>query len=187
MSFFTLKQKDTFTSARLGEINIRGIKVETPVFMPVGTLGSVKTMSPMEVEGLGYNLILGNTYHLYLRPGDEYIKEMGQLHRFISWNNLILTDSGGFQIFSLKGLNKVTEEGVKFQSHIDGSYHFLTPEKVIEIQANLGSDISMVLDEPVEFPATEERSRKALDITVKWAERSLIRHRQLKKEKTIHE
>jgi len=185
MSFFTLLYEDTFTAARLGTLQIRGITVETPVFMPVGTVGSVKTQTPFEVADYGYNLILGNTYHLYLRPGDEYIKEMGGLHKFISWDKLMLTDSGGFQVFSLKEFNKVTEEGVKFQSHLDGSYHFFTPEKVIQIQANLGSDISMVLDEPVEHPATAERSRKAMEITIKWAKQSIIEHRRLQDEGRI--
>ena len=138
-------------NARAGIIDIRGIQVATPVFMPVGTSATVKAINVRDLEEIDYSIILSNSYHLYLRPGDELIQQMGGLHRFMNWNRLILTDSGGFQLFSLKRLRKkISDEGVTFQSHLDGSSHFLNPEKVIKIQQNLGSDIMMVLDECLE-------------------------------------
>ena len=133
--------------ARAGKITTPHGEIETPVFMPVGTQATVKTMTPEELETIGAEIILGNTYHLYLRPSDELIAKFGGLHKFMNWNKPILTDSGGFQVFSLGALRKITEEGVKFSSHIDGSKHFLSPEKSIEIQNNLGSDIVMLFDE----------------------------------------
>ncbi len=156
---------------RLGLIKTARGDIETPCFMPVGTLGTVKSMTPEEVAGLGASIILGNTYHLYLRPGHELIKELGGLHKFMNWNKPILTDSGGFQVFSLGKLRKISEEGVEFRSHLDGSKHFLSPEKAIEIQLALGSDIMMVLDECTPYPATREYTEESLALTTRWARR----------------
>ena len=139
--------------------------------MPVGTLGSVKGISQDVLEELGVEILLGNTYHLYLRPGVETVRKMGGLHRFMSWDRAILTDSGGFQVFSLTDLRKVSEEGVAFRSHLDGSSHFLSPEKAMEIQIGLGADVIMAFDECTEYPATAERARASMDLTLRWAER----------------
>jgi queuine tRNA-ribosyltransferase len=146
--------------------------VQTPVFMPVGTAGSVKAVPQHLLEQLGAEIILGNTYHLYLRPGHELIWRMGGLHRFISWPRAMLTDSGGFQVFSLNELRKVTAEGVRFRSHLDGSSHLFSPERSIEIQIALGADILMVFDECTEYPADRGRARRSLDLTLSWAARS---------------
>src|SRR5215469_6286118 len=146
--------------------------VETPVFMPVGTLGSVKGMPQDLLEELGVEVLLGNTYHLYLRPGVETVQQMGGLHGFMAWDRAILTDSGGFQVFSLNELRKVTEEGVTFRSHLDGSSHFFTPESAIEAEIGLGADIIMAFDECTEFPAEKERVRASMEMTLRWAERS---------------
>lgn len=159
------------THARAGVIQTTRGKVETPVFMPVGTLGTVKSLTPDELMRAGAQIILGNTYHLYLRPGCEVIAHFDGLHKFMSWQGPILTDSGGFQIFSLAKLAKISEAGVTFQSHIDGSRHLLTPEKVIEIQTCLGSDIIMCLDQCLQHPASRAETREALEITTRWAER----------------
>ncbi len=145
--------------------------VETPVFMPVGTRGSVKSVSPEELLEAGARIILGNTYHLYLRPGCDVISRFAGLHQFMHWGGPILTDSGGFQVFSLAKLAKISEEGVTFQSHLDGSSHLLTPGKVIDIQNCLGADIIMCLDVCIQYPATREDSQAALEITTKWAQR----------------
>ncbi len=147
--------------------------VETPVFMPVGTAGSVKAVPQDIVESLGAQIILGNTYHLYLRPGHEAIRRMGGLHRFISWPRAMLTDSGGFQVFSLSSLRKVTDEGVRFRSHLDGSSHFFTPEHSMDVQIALGADIAMAFDECTEYPATRDRAQQSLRLTMAWARRSL--------------
>lgn len=154
--------------ARLGKLKLSHGIVETPVFMPVGTRATVKTLTPDEVKELGAEIILSNTYHLYLRPGDELIKDLGGLHKFMNWDLPILTDSGGFQVFSLGRLRKITEEGVAFQSHIDGSKHFISPEKSIAIQQNLGSDIMMAFDECVEYPAPREYVKESLELTHRW-------------------
>ncbi len=146
--------------------------VETPVFMPVGTVASVKAVPQHLLEELGARIILGNTYHLYLRPGHELIRRMGGLHRFMSWHRAILTDSGGFQVFSLNELRKVTEDGVEFRSHLDGGKHFFSPEHSMDVQIALGSDIAMAFDECTEYPADYARARKSLDLTLRWAERS---------------
>jgi queuine tRNA-ribosyltransferase len=168
---FEIIAESTTTRARAGVIQTaRGI-VETPVFMPVGTLGTVKSLTPDELLSSGAQIILGNTYHLYLRPGCEVIEQFDGLHEFMGWQGPILTDSGGFQIFSLAKLAKISEEGVTFQSHIDGSRHLLTPEKVIEIQTRLGSDIIMCLDQCIQHPASRAETREALEITSRWAER----------------
>jgi len=147
-------------------------QVQTPVFMPVGTVGSVKAVPQHLLEALGAQIILGNTYHLYLRPGLEVVRRMGGLHRFMSWPRGLLTDSGGFQVFSLNELRKVSAEGVEFRSHLDGSLHHLSPERSIKIQIALGADILMVFDECTEYPADRERARRSLDLTLEWAARS---------------
>jgi queuine tRNA-ribosyltransferase len=146
--------------------------VETPVFMPVGTAASVKAVPQHLLEELDAQIILGNTYHLYLRPGHELIRRMGGLHRFMSWPRPILTDSGGFQVFSLNELRKVSDEGVQFRSHLDGSSHFFSPEHSMDVQIALGADLCMAFDECTEYPADRERTRRSLDITLRWAERS---------------
>ncbi len=158
--------------ARLGEISTPHGKITTPVFMPVGTQGSVKAMTHRMMKDLGTEIILGNTYHLYLRPGMELIKDFGGLHSFINWDRPILTDSGGFQIFSMSDLNKITEEGAHFKSHLDGSSHMLTPEKSIEIQMTLGSDIIMAFDECTPYPATRQQTAESADLTTRWGKRS---------------
>jgi queuine tRNA-ribosyltransferase len=147
--------------------------VVTPVFMPVGTAGSVKAVPQETVESLGAQIILGNTYHLYLRPGHEAIRRMGGLHRFISWPHGLLTDSGGFQVYSLTQLRKVSDEGVRFRSHLDGSSHFFTPEHSMDVQIALGADICMAFDECTEYPADRDRARESLRLTMAWAQRSL--------------
>ena len=146
--------------------------VETPVFMPVGTLASVKGVSQDLLEELGVQILLGNTYHLYLRPGVEQVRKLGGLHRFMAWPRAILTDSGGFQVFSLNDLRKVTEEGVTFRSHLDGSSHFFSPESAMEAQIGLGADIIMAFDECTEFPADPNRVRSSMELTLRWAARS---------------
>ena len=158
--------------ARTGRLATPHGVVETPVFMPVGTLASVKGISQDILEELGVEILLGNTYHLYLRPGIEQIRKLGGLHRFMAWPRAILTDSGGFQVFSLNDLRKVTEQGVTFRSHLDGSSHFLGPESAMEAQIALGADIIMAFDECTEYPADEERGRKSMELTLRWAERS---------------
>jgi queuine tRNA-ribosyltransferase len=146
--------------------------VETPAFMPVGTAGSVKAVAQDLLLELGAQIVLGNTYHLYLRPGHELIRSLGGLHRFMSWERALLTDSGGFQVFSLSDLRKVTEDGVHFRSHLDGSSHLFTPERSIEIQIALGADIIMAFDECTEYPADQGRSRESMEMTLRWARRS---------------
>jgi queuine tRNA-ribosyltransferase len=146
--------------------------VETPVFMPVGTLASVKGITQDLLEELGVNILLGNTYHLYLRPGVEQVRKLGGLHGFMSWKRAILTDSGGFQVFSLNELRKITEEGVTFRSHLDGSAHFFSPESAMESQIGLGADIIMAFDECTEYPADATRLRESMELTLRWAERS---------------
>src|SRR6266851_4472438 len=159
------------SGARLGRLTTPHGVIDTPAFMPVGTQGTVKGLTQQALGELGVQILLGNTYHLYLRPGHERIRRLGGLHRFMSWPRAILTDSGGFQVFSLADLRKVTDDGVIFRSHLDGSEHSLTPEKSIEIQQALGSDIAMVLDECIEYPADRERAAAAVKRTTKWARR----------------
>jgi queuine tRNA-ribosyltransferase len=168
---FTQIAKDPGCGARLGTIGTPHGDIRTPAFMPVGTQGAVKALMPEQVRGLGADIILGNTYHLYLRPGHRLIAAHGGLHRFMNWQRPILTDSGGFQIYSLGNLRRMAEEGVTFQSHIDGSSHFLSPETAVEIQEALGSDIMMCLDECIAYPATREEVERALARTARWAER----------------
>ncbi|MBI3912342.1 MAG: tRNA guanosine(34) transglycosylase Tgt [Armatimonadetes bacterium] len=170
---FQITQLDTGSGARRGRLATPRAVVETPVFMPIGTQGSVKALSQQEVASLGYRLILGNTYHLHLRPGEELIRRAGGLHRFIGWDGAILTDSGGFQIFSLESRRRISDEGVLFRSHIDGSEHLFTPENVVDIQAALGSDIMMALDECPPYPCDRERARVAMERTHVWARRAL--------------
>jgi queuine tRNA-ribosyltransferase len=176
---FEIIKKDTLSKARLGRVETDHGSFTTPAFLPVGTQGSVKSLTPEELVEIGVEAILGNTYHLYLRPGHETIGRLGGLHAFIHWERPILTDSGGFQIFSLGSLRKVSEEGVIFQSHLDGSSHFLTPEKVMEIQRVLGIDIAMVLDECVPYPSPYEYVKVSTERTSRWAERCL----EVKREK----
>jgi len=166
---FTVIAQDPACAARLGKIGTPHGEVLTPVFMPVGTQGTVKTLTPEQVAGLGAQIILGNTYHLYLRPGHRLIQQLGGLHRFMNWHGPILTDSGGFQIYSLGALRTITEEGAHFQSHIDGSRHFLSPESAVEIQEALGSDIMMCLDECLSYPAERDEIEKSLARTARWA------------------
>lgn len=149
------------------------------MFMPVGTKASVKSMSPRELEEIGFKIILANAYHLYLRPGDGLIKKAGGIHKFMSWNNAVLTDSGGFQVMSLQPFRKITPDGIEFTSHIDGTYHEFTPEKVIEIEHNIGADIIMPLDECTPYPSSYEYAEYSANLTVQWARRCQERHEQL--------
>jgi len=170
---FQIVHRDPETLARTGVLELPHGKVHTPAFMPVGTLGTVKSILHRDVEALGYRLILGNTYHLYLRPGMDVIDTFGDLHRFSGWNHNILTDSGGYQIFSLARLRKIRDEGVEFQSHIDGSRHFLTPESVVDIQRRLGSDVQMALDVCTGHGASRKEAEEASRVTTAWAERAV--------------
>jgi queuine tRNA-ribosyltransferase len=170
---FEIIKRDPLAKARLGRIVTRHGTITTPAFLPVGTQGTVKSLTPEELVEVGVEGILGNTYHLYLKPGHETIGRLGGLHRFIHWERPILTDSGGYQVFSLAKLRKISEDGVTFQSHIDGSEHFLTPEKVMEIQRTLGSDIAMALDECVPYPSPHEYVKASTKLTTLWAERCL--------------
>jgi len=177
---FELLKKDPKTKARRGILHTPHGDVQTPVFMPVGTQATVKAMKPEDVAGLGHegsHIILGNTYHLYLRPGHELIKRAGGLHKFMNWNRAILTDSGGFQVFSLGKMRKITEEGVRFQSYIDGSYHMFTPEKSMEVQEALGSDIMMAFDECAPYPSDRKYVEQSLELTTRWLKRCKDYHR----------
>jgi queuine tRNA-ribosyltransferase len=168
---FEVSQSDP-TGARRGRLTTPHGMIETPVFMPVGTAATVKSLTQEALEELGAGIILANTYHLYLRPGHALVRKLGGLHRFMSWNRAILTDSGGYQVFSLSELRKITDEGVRFRSHLDGSEHLLTPEKAAEIQLALGSDIAMVLDECIETPAPRDKAAAAVKRTAVWAKRA---------------
>ncbi|MFH0941358.1 MAG: tRNA guanosine(34) transglycosylase Tgt [Candidatus Omnitrophota bacterium] len=173
---FKVTHKDTQTAARSGLLTLdRGV-IQTPIFMPVGTQGTVKSLSPKDLEECSAQIILGNAYHLFLRPGLDIIREAGGLHKFMNWHKPILTDSGGYQIFSLSLLRKVKDEGLDFQSHLDGTRHFLTPEDVIRVQQALGSDIMMPLDECVHYPVSFEQAQIALERTTLWASRSKKEH-----------
>ncbi len=162
----------TYGTARRGTMGLPHGVVETPIFMPVGTAGTVKAVPQDTLETIGTQILLGNTYHLYLRPGHERIRRLGGLPQFMSWPHPILTDSGGFQVFSLNKLRKVSEEGVRFRSHLDGSSHFFSPEHSMEVQIALGADICMVFDECTEYPASRERAQESLELTLRWARRS---------------
>ncbi len=176
MKGFRIEAVSRGCGARAGIISTARGDILTPVFMPVGTKATVKAMAPFELQQIGAQIILANTYHLYLRPGREVVREAGGLHRFMAWPGHILTDSGGFQVFSLSTLREISEEGVRFRSHIDGSEHNMTPELSIRIQEDLGSDIAMCFDECVRYPCTREESEAALGRTLRWAERCRASH-----------
>jgi len=167
------------SGARLGKVHTPHGSFDTPAFMPVGTQATVKGMSPKELEEMDAQIILSNTYHLYLRPGHELIRQAGGLHKFMNWNRPILTDSGGFQVFSLSSLNKISEKGVEFSSHKDGSKHFLSPEKAIEIQNALGADIIMAFDECIPYPADRIYTKNSLERTTRWASRCKETHKNI--------
>ncbi len=174
---FTVLKKDANSRARLGRLLTSHGVIETPAFMPVGTQGTVKGVLPRDLREMGCQILLGNTYHLYLRPGHDIVRNLGGLHRFMGWEGPILTDSGGYQVFSLGAMRKISEEGARFQSHLDGSTHLLTPEKAVEIQEALGSDIAMVLDECIPHDASRSYVRDSTERTVRWAERCRARAR----------
>jgi queuine tRNA-ribosyltransferase len=173
---FRVVARDTATAARTGELTTAHGTLETPVFMPVGTQATVKTLAPYELDEIGARIVLGNSYHLYLRPGSALIERFGGLHGFMRWERSILTDSGGFQVFSLSHLRELDEEGVTFRSHIDGSTHRFTPEGVVRIQEELGADIAMVLDECTPYPCSEEEAQISLQRTARWAARAASAH-----------
>lgn len=179
---YELIHRDKKTGARRGVIHTPHGDIQTPVFMPVGTQGAVKAMRPEQVADMGAEIILANTYHLYLRPGHEIVREAGGLHKFMNWDRAILTDSGGFQVFSLGQLRKITEEGVSFQSHIDGSRHMLSPEKAVEIQNALGSDIMMAFDECAPYPADREYIKDSMERTCRWLERCKAAHKDVERQ-----
>jgi len=176
MSFMSFKLHAQDGAARRGTVSFPRGDIQTPAFMPVGTYGTVKGMLPRDIEATGAEIILGNTFHLMLRPGTEVVKAHGDLHNFIGWQKPILTDSGGFQVWSLGELRKITEEGVSFKSPIDGSPVFLGPENAMQIQRDLGSDIVMIFDECTPYPATEEQARKSMELSLRWAARSKTAH-----------
>ena len=173
---FQIIKQHSHSAARLGRLLTPHGEIETPVFMPVGTQGTVKALSPEDIIQSGSDIILGNTYHLYLRPGHMIIKSLGGLHRFMNWQKPILTDSGGFQVFSLNSLAKVSEEGVIFKSHVDGSSHFFSPEHSMEIQEALGADIAMTLDEPTPYPSDRAITETSLKLSSRWAARCKSAH-----------
>jgi queuine tRNA-ribosyltransferase len=175
---FSVLHHEKETRARLGRLETAHGSLTTPLFAPVGTLGAVKTLTPDELEDLGVEMILGNAYHLYLRPGHELISGFGGLHRFMSWRRPILTDSGGYQVFSMAKLCKITDEGAAFQSHLDGSTHFFSPERAIEIQETLGADIIMAFDECLPYPSSHPDTQAGLDRTQRWAARCLRARRR---------
>ena len=179
MSIYKLIKKDANSKARLGVVSLPHGEVLTPAFMPVGTNGTVKGIYHDKVKEMGYQIILANTYHIYLRPGEEVLETYGGLHKFSNWNGNILTDSGGFQVFSLSGLRKIKDSGVTFQSHIDGSKHIFTPEKVVNIQKTIGSDIAMVLDVCTPPGIEHKAAKEAWRITKQWAERSIDERNRL--------
>ncbi len=161
------------SAARAGVLHTSHGEVQTPIFMPVGTQGAVKAIDHRSLKEIGAQIILGNSYHLYLRPGKQMLKDFGGLHRFMNWDKPILTDSGGFQVFSLRDLRKITPDGVEFRSHIDGSKHFFSPEEVVSIQQHIGSDIMMCFDECTPYPATPEEAKASMQMTLKWEKRCL--------------
>ena len=176
---YELLHEDKFTGARRGVIHTPHGDIQTPVFMPVGTQATVKSLTPEELKEIGAQIILSNTYHLYLRPGSKLVKEAGGLHNFMKWDRPILTDSGGFQVFSLGDLRKIKEEGVEFSSHLDGSKHLFTPESVMEIEEDLGADIIMAFDECVEHGASYEYTKQSMERTTRWAERCKNAHKNI--------
>jgi len=176
---FEFSVETTSGAARAGTLTLPHGTVETPAFMPVGTQGTVRALSPLDLKAIGASLVLANTYHLHVRPGEDTIAKLGGLHRFMAWDGPLLTDSGGFQVFSLEGLRIVDEDGVQFQSHVDGARRRLTPERAIEIQWTLGADVAMAFDHVAAGRVDEPTSRDALERTLRWLERSAIRHRAL--------
>ncbi|MBS1562150.1 MAG: tRNA guanosine(34) transglycosylase Tgt [Bacteroidetes bacterium] len=174
---FTLHHTDQQTKARAGVVHTDHGDIPTPIFMPVGTQGAVKAIDHRSLVELDAKIILGNTYHLYLRPGTEVLNTMGGLHRFMNWDRPILTDSGGFQVYSLREIRKMSDTGVEFRSHLDGSKHLFTPERVVDMQRAIGSDIMMVLDECTGNPATYEQARSSMELTLRWADRAIERFR----------
>jgi queuine tRNA-ribosyltransferase len=185
---FELLATDRHSNARRGCLTTAHGVIDTPAFMPVGTQGSVKGVSPRELRGLNAQIVLGNTYHLFVRPGLDVIKHFGGLHNFMNWDGPILTDSGGYQIFSLAKLRKITEDGVEFQNHIDGGRAFISPEIAMEIQMVLGGDITMALDECVPYPCEYEYAAQSAEMTTRWAKRCLewkcLRHRRRERGRT---
>lgn len=179
---YELIKKSDKTGARLGKLHTPHGDIDTPVFMPVGTQATVKAMTPEELKDIGAGIILSNTYHLYMRPGEELIKKAGGLHKFMNWDRAILTDSGGFQVFSLSSLRDIKEEGVTFRSHIDGSKHFISPEKAIEIENALGADIIMCFDECLPYPCEHDYAKSSLDRTVRWAKRCKDTHKDTERQ-----
>ncbi len=179
---YELLHQDKNSGARRGVIHTPHGDIQTPVFMPVGTQATVKSLTPEELKEIGAQIILSNTYHLYLRPGHELVKEAGGLHQFMRWDRPILTDCGGFQVFSLSDLRTISEEGVEFKSHLDGSKHFLSPEKVMEIEEALGADIIMAFDECVEYPASYEYTKNSMERTTRWAKRCKEAHKTVDKQ-----
>lgn len=175
---FRVIAEDPETRARAGELVTPHGVVETPVFMPVGTQATVKTLAPSDLHEIGAEIILANAYHLYLRPGTDTIRRAGGIHRFMGWDRAVLTDSGGFQIFSLTGLTRATDDGLEFQSHLDGSRHFMTPEDNVRVQRDIGADIIMALDECVAYPAPRAQASRSSELTVRWAERALATWRE---------
>ena len=174
------KLHNTDGVARRGQLQFERGNIDTPAFMPVGTYGSVKSLSPDEVEDLGAQIILGNTFHLMLRPGTEVVKAHGSLHGFMNWNKPILTDSGGFQVWSLAEMRKITEEGASFQSPVNGDKIMLSPEKSMQVQADLGSDIAMIFDECTPYPATEQQAKDSMQLSLRWAQRSRTEYDKVK-------
>ena len=182
---FKIIKKDIKTRARIGEITLNGRKFETPIFMPVATSAAIKGLHTKDlVESSNAEIILANTYHLYLRPGDQIIKNSGGIHDFMSWDKLVLTDSGGYQVYSLSNNRKIKEDGVKFKSHIDGSYHFFSPEKAIQIQKNIGADIIMAFDECTPYPCTKDYARKSMNLTHRWLKRCIREFENIEKNRS---
>lgn len=182
---FELVAQDARTGARAGLLHTPHGTIETPFFMPVGTHATVKTLAQQDLETLGAQVLLANAYHLYLRPGAELVARAGGLHGFMGWQRPILTDSGGYQVFSLSGLTRIEEEGVYFQSHLDGSRHLFSPEKVMEIEHHLGADFIMAFDECTPYPCTEEYARNSMELTLRWAHRGVERHQQLQQAREV--
>ena len=179
---YELLHEDKNSGARRGVVHTPHGDIQTPVFMPVGTQATVKSMTPEEVKGLGAQIILSNTYHLYLRPGEKIVKEAGGLHKFMNWDKPILTDCGGFQVFSLSELRTISEEGVEFRSHLDGSKHMFTPEKVMQIEEDLGADIIMSFDECCPYPSTYEYTKNSMERTTRWAVRCKEAHKNVEQQ-----